>query len=304
MTPDPRAALLRAALDAAERGWPVFPLLPGTKRPALHGETACPATGDCAGGHRKWEQRATTDPDRIHAAWSVRPFNVGVACGPADLVVVDLDMPKTTGKGKSGSETPDGVATFRALCERAGHTVPTTRTVRTAGGGLHLYFAAPVGVRLGNTAGTIASLVDSRAHGGYVVAVGSTTPEGAYQVTDPAPVAPLPEWLCSLLTARQELRAVTPLPSHSRASRRASAALTAESADVATAPEGTRNARLLAAARAMGRFVAWGDIDRHVVEEAFQGAAESAGLPSSECRATVRSALNWSIRTCRTRQTA
>ncbi|MCT2589497.1 bifunctional DNA primase/polymerase [Streptomyces sp. N2-109] len=300
MTPDPRPALLRAALDAAERGWPVFPLLPGTKRPALHGETVCPGTGDCSGGHRKWEQRATTDPDRIRQAWALRPFNVGIATGPAGLVVVDLDMPKT--KDKSGSETPDGATTFRALCERAAQPAPTTRTVRTAGGGLHLYFAAPADARLHNTAGTIAPLVDTRAHGGYVVAAGSTTPEGAYQVTNPAPAAPLPEWLYSLLAPRQEV--LTPMPSHSRASRRASAALTAESADVATAPEGTRNARLLAAARAMGRFVAWGDIDRHVVEEAFQGAAESAGLPSSECRATVRSALNWSIRTCRTRQTA
>ncbi|WP_174855817.1 bifunctional DNA primase/polymerase, partial [Streptomyces rishiriensis] len=38
MTHDAQSALLRAALDAAARGWHVFPLRPGTKRPALHGE--------------------------------------------------------------------------------------------------------------------------------------------------------------------------------------------------------------------------------------------------------------------------
>ena len=32
-----QAELLRVALDLAGRGWPVFPLVPGTKRPALHG---------------------------------------------------------------------------------------------------------------------------------------------------------------------------------------------------------------------------------------------------------------------------
>ncbi|MEU9222746.1 bifunctional DNA primase/polymerase, partial [Streptomyces sp. NPDC048376] len=55
---------LNAALEAAERGWHVFPLRPADKRPALHGEAVCPLIGDCAGGHRKWEDRATVDPDR------------------------------------------------------------------------------------------------------------------------------------------------------------------------------------------------------------------------------------------------
>ncbi len=94
MTHAAPSALLSAALAAAERGWPVFPLRPGTKRPALHGEDSCPGIGDCAGVHRKWEDRATTDPDRIRRAWGDVPFNVGIATGPAGLLVIDLDMPK------------------------------------------------------------------------------------------------------------------------------------------------------------------------------------------------------------------
>ncbi|MEU9856364.1 bifunctional DNA primase/polymerase, partial [Streptomyces sp. NPDC047974] len=85
---------LQAALDAAARGWAVFPLRPGTKRPALHGETRCPRAGACAGGHVKWEDRATTDPERITRAWTQAPFNIGLATGPSGLVVIDLDMPK------------------------------------------------------------------------------------------------------------------------------------------------------------------------------------------------------------------
>lgn len=119
--------LLTAALEAAERGWHVFPLRPGTKRPALHGEHACPGTGPCAGGHRKWEARATNDPDRIRTAWSRAPFNVGIATGPSGLLVVDLDTPEH----KGSSDAPDGATTFGALCERAGHAVPDTYRTRT-----------------------------------------------------------------------------------------------------------------------------------------------------------------------------
>ncbi|MDK1475405.1 bifunctional DNA primase/polymerase [Streptomyces sp. 549] len=292
--------LLSAALDAAACGWPVLPLRPGGKRPALHGENACTRTGPCAGGHVKWEQRATTDPDRIRHAWAAAPFNVGIATGPAGLLVVDLDRPK----GKGSADTPCGVATFTALCERAGQPVPTTRTVRTASGGQHLYFTAPTGTRLGNSAGTLAPLVDTRAWGGYVVAPGSITPSGPYEILDDTPPAAAPEWLHTRLTGRQAVRGLMAAPVASRSSRRVTAALNAELAAVHGAPEGARNATLLRATRALGRFVAWGQIPRHVVEDAFQGAGEAAGLPPAECRATIRSALNWSIRTARTQGAA
>ena len=44
--------------------------------------------------------------------------------------------------------------------------------------------------------------------------------------------------------------------------------------------------------------------DVFLLRRAFQAAGESAGLPASECRATIRSALDWSIRTTRPRETA
>jgi hypothetical protein len=283
--------LLYAALDAAERGWAVLPLRPGDKRPALHGEDVCPGIGDCAGGHRKWEERATIDPDRIRRAWGDLPFNVGIATGPSGLVVVDLDMPKR----KSSTDTPNGVTTFTALCERAGHAVPTTRTVRTASGGVHLYFTAPSGIRLGNTAGRLGKRVDTRAWGGYVVAPGSLTSTGAYAVVNDMPPAPLPDWLYARLTVRQASRALTAAPSSVRASIYAAAGLNAETACVRQAPEGERNATLLRAARALGRFIAWGDLPREQVEEALQWAGEQAGLSPRSCEATIRSGLNWSI---------
>ncbi|MFC5957723.1 bifunctional DNA primase/polymerase [Streptomyces pratens] len=292
--------LLRAALDAAERGWHVFPLRPGTKRPALHGEKACTRTGPCVGGHRKWEQRATTDPDRIRAAWSRAPFNVGIATGPSRLVVVDLDVPKD----KGSSDAPYGAATFAALCERAGHPVPDTYRTRTASGGTHLYFTAPHGVRLTNTAGTVAASVDTRAWGGYVVAAGSTLPAGAYEALCGPETAVLPGWLHTILQPAPA-RPVGPLRLPAvDGSRAALAALEAECAVVAAAPEGLRNVTLNRCAFKVGRFVAWGDLPRHVAEQAFQAVGEAVGLTAAECRTTIRSALDSSLRTARPREAA
>ncbi|MEV8429876.1 bifunctional DNA primase/polymerase [Streptomyces chartreusis] len=303
----PRAHLLAAALEAAARGWHVHPLLPGGKGSALHGERSCPRTGECADGHVKWEARATTDPDRIRAAWGAGAFNVGIATGPSVLVVVDLDMPKDK-SGKGSSDAPCGATSFVALCERAGQSWPATYTVRTPSGGMHLYFQAPPGMEFHNTAGTVAPLVDTRAWGGNVVAAGSTTWQGAYEVAGDAPVVDLPAWLLLHLQTPPARTAVpAPLLIPGQATRRATVALERESATVSNTPEaggpqGGRNNQLMVSARALGRFVAWGEIARDVVETAFQAAGETAGLAPGECRATIHSALDWSIRTARPRE--
>ncbi|MEU9055673.1 bifunctional DNA primase/polymerase [Streptomyces sp. NPDC048384] len=282
---------MRAALEAAERGWYVFPLRPGGKRPALHGEASCTYTGECAAGHRKWEQRATRDPERIRTTWWHTPYNVGIATGPSRLVVVDLDMPKH----KSSSDTPSGADTFAALCERAGHPVPDTYRVRTASGGEHLYFTAPEGLRLTNTARTIGELVDTRAWGGYVVAAGSVTPAGDYEALSGPVAAPLPLWLQSILQPALKAPQAPSRALAGQSRRYADVALASEVRNVATAQPGEREGKLFRAARALGRFVAWGDLPRHVVEQALQEGGERAGLSASECRSTLRSALNWSI---------
>jgi hypothetical protein len=300
MTHDPRSALLRAALDTAARGWHVIPLRPNDKRPAGHAEQRCPATGRCADGHRTPEQRATTDPGLLTAAWAQAPYNVGIPTGPSGLLVIDLD----TLKAKDLKGTPDGATSLQALCERAGQPVPDTYRVRTARGGEHLYFTQPPGTRLHSTAGRLAKKIDTRGWGGYVVAPGSTTPHGTYTVLDDREPAPLPDWLREALTdAPSAVAGPLRLPVMA-GSRAAQAALDGECAAVAGAPEGTRNSVLNRSAFKVGRFVAWGDLPRHVVEEAFQGAGESAGLAAAECRATIRSALDGSLRTVRPREAA
>ena len=68
---------LSSALAAADAGWHVFPCAPGSKRPALR---------------ENWQDVATTDRDRIRDWWARRPYNIGIACGPSGLVVIDLDV--------------------------------------------------------------------------------------------------------------------------------------------------------------------------------------------------------------------
>ncbi|MFD5014605.1 bifunctional DNA primase/polymerase [Streptomyces chartreusis] len=291
MPHDPRSEMLRAALDAAERGWYVFPLRPGDKRPALHGEAACTHTGECASGHQKWEQRATRDTDRVHTAWWHMPYNVGIATGPSGLLVVDLDTLKP-GELKGA---PDGATSFAALCERAGQDIPATYQVRTARGGEHLYFTQPPGDRLHSTAGRLAKKIDTRGQGGYVVAAGSITPDGTYEVLNNcAPVA-LPDWLHEALRPAQRPSYAVP-HSLKSASGYAAAALRGEVTNVASAADGTRNATLLRAARALGRLIVSGDLARGEVEEALSRAASGNATQSQRYYDDVITrGLDWSI---------
>ncbi|MEU1270015.1 bifunctional DNA primase/polymerase [Streptomyces sp. NPDC005799] len=303
MTSNPACSLLLAsALSAAERNWPVIPLHPWAKRPAGHPERACPRTGRCANGHRKPEQRATTNPELIHATWGARPYNVGIATGPAGLLVIDLDVLKP----EEPKGAPDGATSLAALCERTGQTVPRTYRVRTARGGEHLYFTAPPGVRLKNSADRLGKHIDTRAWGGYVVAPGSTTPDGTYEVTDDAPVAPLPAWLASLLAAPPKPAHVELAPVRD-GTRAANTALERECAVIQAAAEGGPNGRnntLHKSACKVARFVAWGHLPRHVAEQAIQAAGEATGLPPAECRTTIRSAMDWVIAHATPRQAA
>jgi hypothetical protein len=256
-----------AALAAAARGWHVFPLRPGAKAPALHGYDRCPHTGTCAGRHQGWEQRATTDPERIRRAWSGAEYNIGVATGPSGLVVLDLDA------AKPGEEQPeqwddqpgivDGQDVLAVLAEQAGEVLPAdTFTVATPSGGLHLYYQQPAATALRNTAGQrgrgLGWKIDTRAHGGYVVAAGSVVTGRAYRVLADREPAPLPAWLTERLTPHPP-PAAPPAALPVKPGRQGAylhAAIHGETAKVTAAPASQRNAALYAAAVALGQLVA------------------------------------------------
>jgi len=228
------------ALHLATHGWPVFPLLPGTKRPAI----------------RNWEHRATTDPTRITRCWhGAARFNIAVATGPARLVVLDLD-PTTPTPDPTTTRDLDGATGLALLTQGLGVTLPPTYTVTTPRGGTHLYFRTPPGVRLRNTAGTLAPHIDTRADGGYVVAPGSVRPDGGYELTDDTTPPDLPAWLVQALTQR-------PAPAHTAPAQTlctdpgsyVAAALRGECDRIRHAPLTEHNKVLSTAAYALGQLV-------------------------------------------------
>ncbi|WP_034488072.1 bifunctional DNA primase/polymerase [Actinomadura oligospora] len=299
MTDDlPRRPMSMHALAHASRGWRIFPLRPGDKRPVR--------------GFTDWEQHATDHPARIRAFWGRGPFNIAIACGPSNLVVIDLDRPKP---GQSPppnlADEPgicEGADAFAALCERHGQPFPfDTLQVSTGRGGLHLYFTAPDGVRLGNTTERLGWLIDTRAAGGYVVAPGSTVnlPDGTtgtYEVIHDAPPARLPGWLTELLTPAQPrhhsaapddvLRSRLATLGADRITRYADRALRGEVQNVLDSPAHQHNTTLFQASIRLGQLIAAGVLPRDLAQDALQKAGEAVGQPSAEAAATIRSGMD------------
>lgn len=293
MTHDHAAALPRAAQALASRGWHVFPLIPGSKRPAV----------------RAWEERATTDPERIARCWASGPYNIGVATGPSGLVVLDLDTPKGKQDTPPAEWAAQGIANgedvLSAVCEQHAQPYPhQTYTVRTGRGGTHLYLTTPAGEELRNTAGKLGWKVDTRAVGGYVVGAGSTVNGRAYTLVHDAPAAPLPHWLTELLRPAPlpPQRPVTvPLATdrHGAYLRRA---VTSELARVTGSPPDGHNNALYLASVALGQLVAGRELDEHEVTEWLVSAAAQVGQSDREARRTVASGLRTGAR--RPRQVA
>jgi hypothetical protein len=280
----PDEALLRAATTWASFGWHVFPCAVGGKRPALRGS---------------WEDRATTKSEFIEMWWRLHPYNIGVACGPSGLAVLDLDVPshgKAAPDGVSGQAT--GLDTFLRLCSEHGQPVPATFTVRTPSRGYHLYFTDPdASVR--NSAGRLGPLIDVRGAGGYVVGPGSRISGKPYSVMIPSPPVPLPSWIAALLRRPDPARApYTPdLAARVRDGNAwALAALRDEARRVAAAPEGSRNHTLNRAAFRLGQLAGGGLLPADEVSAALAAAATQAGLPPAEADRTIRSGVTAGIR--------
>ncbi|MFE6554096.1 bifunctional DNA primase/polymerase [Streptomyces sp. NPDC057746] len=224
----------------ARRGWPVHPLAVGRKTPpanctecreSRHLPAQCPclpAGRWCHGFHA-----ATLDHRRISEWWGSRPdFGVGVACGPAGLVVIDIDahqaQPPSRDRILPGIPIADhvdltglanGFHTLAVLAALRGQPSPaddqSTLRVRTPSGGLHVWYRASDNRRWQCSSGSstrraLAWQVDVRAHGGYIIAPGTTTEHGTYtaigEVREPAA---LPAWLAQELERTGHLPAST-----------------------------------------------------------------------------------------------
>jgi hypothetical protein len=272
-------SVLRSALALAARGWHVFPCAPGGKRPALRGN---------------WQHLATADLAQLRSWWARGPYNVGVACGPSGLVVIDLDISHGDAGMRPGDPATSGASALVALCDRHGQRYPLpTYAVDTPSGGCHLYYAT-AGRTVRNSAGRLGPLIDIRADGGYVIGDGSRIGGSIYTARDQRPPAPLPGWIGALLddgpAAPVSGRTVS-LPDGAQGPAYAIAALRDETRLVAVAVPGTRNDTLNRAAFSLGQLAAAGLLPPLTVETALSEAAERAGLPEGEARRTIRSGM-------------
>ena len=277
---------MTAALHAAERGWPVFPVYPYSKYPAVP----------------DWEHRATCDPDQITRWWQQAAFNIGIACRPAGLVVLDLDA----GRGQLPPRqwarlgVRHGRDVLAALADRAGQPDPVdTYTVATPSGE-HRYFLAPAERELRNSCARLGWKIDTRATGGAIIAAGSFRRVNGqprwYRVIRPLDPIALPDWLLTALTPPPApTRPPIPLAgSPRRLDAYARAALRGEATAVAHAVPGTRAHTLFRAAARLGELVGAGVLEETFVAQVLLAAApiSSSGADRFTCGEAARHITN------------
>ena len=173
---------LKSALALAAQGFAVFPLVINGKVPAIDGN---------------WRVVATTDPDKIARLWSDPVFgseidyNVGVALDSKTLVV-DVD----TRNDKRGAQS---LVTLEAIND----PLPPTHEVVTASGGRHLYYKVPDS---GVFPKELATHIDLKGEGGYVVGPGSTIDGRSYEARGEggrSGIADAPSWVRDLGNANR-----------------------------------------------------------------------------------------------------
>lgn len=280
-------SMLPDAVRAVQRGFHIFPVQDGEKTPHI---TTPPYT-------LKWSEVATNDLATVIRLWTQWPLaNIGVACKPSGVLVVDCDIPKqeyALAKTKLAymheayGPLVDGDSVFNELCHRYGgdwDADSATYCVATGSGGLHYVYRWPAWLQA-SQASIVKGVLDIRCNGGdrggYVLGEGSETAKGPYvrksRTTD---ILDAPGWLVELCKERARVA-----PAASPYEKGGSVNYGGLAEAVAYAPEGNRNNCLLWAARSMCSDGASQEECLDVLGEA----ARTAGLTELEIRDTIRS---------------
>jgi P4 family phage/plasmid primase-like protien len=173
--------------DLAAQGAYIFP----ADHPSLPECAGLHKTTPCDGKRGKhptvtWGHAATTNPKMIATWFAGTARNIGISCGPSNLVILDED--------EHGE--------LKRWCAAYGITLPDTYTVTTARG-RHLYFHWDHSAqRIGNSPKAVDGFkIDVRGHGGFAVAEGSQHESGVIYTGNGQPIADLPEPVAQLLLA-------------------------------------------------------------------------------------------------------
>ena len=260
VAPRPDRLLGRVAGDLASAGVPVFPCVPGQKRPLT-----------ARGFHD-----ATTDLAQIEQWWTRWPdANLGLPTGAVSgVVVVDVDI----------REHIDGRESMRRALDAGRAGVPVF-TVVSPSGGRHGYYPATPGVV--QRSWQTSAGVDFRGDGGYIVIPPSHTAAGSYRlatVRQGAAVGIDSDALRDFFDPRPALRPRA--ADRGMAQSEPGVVVSRLAAWVAGLGEGERNRGLFwAACRAAEH-----DIPPATAVDVLGAAATVAGLGPREIATTVRSA--------------
>lgn len=188
--PSQDSPMLAAALEYAQVGWRVFPLLPGDKIPFKNSNGCTDATTDLERITSYWsgEQQVSIDPktgEQKKWAASLRA-NIGFATGEG-LIVLDVDAYK----GASIEEW----------------RLPPTLTTLTARGGYHYFFSYEGEPLFNVPENKLAKGVCVKSDGGYVVAPPSAYQGKLYRFADVnQPIVQLPERIATLIRNYKQQR--------------------------------------------------------------------------------------------------
>jgi putative DNA primase/helicase len=252
---------------------PVFPCLPDKKPATKHGF-----------------KDATKDLERIRHWWTQHPEHL-VGFPTLGLVIIDLDTSADPAVDQRAAWT-----SWLGLAEPNGWSVEDCPLVATPSDGLHVYFKAN-GTAVRNSASKLAPLIDVRGDGGYVIAAGSTLPDGRrYERLEGSgsklPTAP--RWLTDAITARTHSRpaaTATQAPADPQGTRYGLTGLDAELGRLATAAVGERNDQLCRSAFSAGQLAAGGQLDPVYAARRLFDVATRIGLNESEAHSTIRSGM-------------
>jgi hypothetical protein len=275
--------LLTAALDAAERGWPVF-VLGRSKRPVAncqpcrddseHDPSVCYHL-TCHGFYA-----ATTDPARLAAIVAAIPGGQLAVRTGAVSGLLGVDVDPAHGGNDSLAQLMDE------------ELVPRTLHVHTGSGGLHLYYRHP-GTYLPSRPMPDRPGIDIKADGGYLVLPPSIhhRTHRPYQWGTTATEVEMPP--AGLLAACQPPPAAstphTAMPPtwQGRGISHPDKLLAAHLNAVRNAPEGKRRTTLYGAARGVARLIAAGAIDHTAAVAVLTDAGHLAEQTDREIRAAI-----------------
>ena len=278
-TPSDAPSPLQLALSYAARGWPVFPCNPLTKKPIT------------ANGFYD----AAVDPTTIREWWKRFPnAMIGCPTGPRSgfwILDADVDI----------AENKNGIAEVSAM-----GVLPETVEQTTPRGGRHSFFRWDDSRPVKSIAGKLASAVDTRGRGGYIILAGSVRSDGArYQWAispENGKILDAPDWLYEKIGRAREKAAAPQVNIDAefpfaveRVTVEAAAKFKEQCLLVAQTESGSRNDTLNKAAFAVGQFVGRGEIAAARVAEGLLWAAQQCGLADDDgddsARKTIQSGL-------------